>query len=98
MRHALRRFYGASAEVAGVNPKDRQAGPTKPVGGLKQRSIPANGDDQINLAIAKIRQLSEDDLSRGQGINPFLPDALAVEKSPQGTGGLSRVRFGSIDD
>src|SRR6266542_5130889 len=86
------------SQVADVDPKNRQAGTAKPVGGLKQCSIPANGDDQINLAIAKIRQLSKKILSRGQRFNPFLPNALAVEKSLQRSGGLARVRFGPIDD
>jgi len=31
--------------------------------------------------MAKIRQLSEEVLSRRQGFNPFLPNALPVEKS-----------------
>src|SRR6266540_463405 len=85
-------------QIADVDPKNRQAGTAKPVGGLKQCSVPADGDDQIDLAIAKVRQLSEEVLSRRQGFNPFLPNPLAVEKSLQRTGRLPRVRFDSIDD
>jgi hypothetical protein len=78
-------------QVADVDPKNRQAGTTKPVSGLKQRSVSTDGEDQINLAVAKIRQFPEEILSRWQRFNPFLPDALAVEKSFQLTGGPPRV-------
>jgi hypothetical protein len=68
------------------------------VSGLKQRSVSTDGEDQINLAVAKIRQFPEEILSRWQRFNPFPPDALAVEKSFQLTGGPPRVGFGSIND